>query len=349
MAKWWKPIALLFITLVLAVSLKKDFVYFLLGLELMVYLAAFCQALWLSQKVKVRVLLPETRVLRGESFQIRAELTNTSRFPIPQLMVRLAVRAFPEKEELLLKGKLMLDSEEQGCLCFQMDSDHCGCLEIRPDQLMITDFMGAFQRRCRIASEEKSMLFILPEVLRGDRELPDVQGVFPDKNGDSEKQGNNALDVSEIRSYREGDSLKLVHWKLSARWNDLMVREMLEPAEKLTWLYLNLRESPDLPEVRRDPAAWDHFLETVAATSAMLLKMEKRHMVLWIDSLGSMVVRSRVSDETGLQEMLCLLLRTDSFQPRDDSPLLKEIYLDETKGTCIEIDLQGNLVRAKTP
>lgn len=157
------------------------------------------------------------------------------------------------------------------------------------------------------------------------------------------------MDVSEIRSYREGDSLKLVHWKLSARWNDLMVREMMDPTEKLTWLYLNLQESSNLPQVRRDPAAWDLFLETVAATSAMLLKMEKRHMVLWIDSLGSMVVRSRVSDETGLQEMLCLLLRTDSFQPRDDSPLLKEIYLDETKGTCIEIDLQGNLVRTKTP
>ena len=349
MAKWWNPIALVLITFVLAVSLKNDFVYFLLGFELMVYLAAFCQALWLSQKVKVRVTLPETRVLRGESFQIRAELTNTSRFPIPQLMVRLAVRVFPEKEELLLKGKIMLDSEERGCLCFQMDSDHCGCLEIRPDQLMITDFMGAFQRRCRIDSEEKAVLFILPEALRGDREIPDAQGVFPDEDGDSEKRGSNAVDISEIRSYRKGDSLKLVHWKLSARWNDLMVKELLDPAEKLTWLYLNLKESPHLPKVRRDPAAWDHFVETVAATSAMLLKMEKQHMVLWIDSLGSTVVRSRVSDETSLQEMLCRLLWTDSFLPRDFSPLLKEIYIDETKGTCIEIDLQGNLVRSKTP
>ena len=349
MAKCWKPIALVLITFILAVSPKNDFVYFLLGFELMLYLAAFCQALWLSQKVKVRVMLPETQVFRGESFQLRAELTNTSQFPIPQLMVRLAVRAFPEKEELLLKGKIMLDSGEQGCLCFQMDSDHCGCLEIRPDQLMITDFMGAFQRRCRIDREEKAMLFILPQALREDQEIPDAQGVLPNENGDSERRGNDAMDVSEIRSYREGDSLKLVHWKLSARWNDLMVKELLYPAEKLTWLYLNLQESPDLPEVRRDPAAWDHFVETVAAASAMLLKMGKRHIVLWIDSLGSTVIRNCVSDETSLQEMLCGLLRTDSFLPRDYSPLLKEIYLDETKGTYIEIDLQGNLVRTKTP
>ena len=349
MAKWWKPAALVLITFVLAVSLKNDFLYFLLGFTLMAYLAAFCQTLWLSGKVKLRVLLPATRVLRGESFQIRGELTNGSRFPIPQLMVRLAVRAFPEKEELLLKGKLMLDGEERGWLCFQLDSSHCGCLEIRPDQLMVTDYLGAFQRRCRIDGDEKHLLFILPEALHGKSQLPDAQGDFPDEDGNSQRQGSNAIDVSQIRSYQKGDSLKLVHWKLTARLNELMVKEMMEPTEKLTWLYLNLQESPDLPAVRRNPEAWDHFVETVASLSAMLLKMEKRHMVLWIDSLGSTLVRTSVSDEQSLQEMLCGLLRTDTFLPKDDSPLLKEIYLDETKGTCIEIDLQGNFARTKTP
>ena len=299
--------------------------------------------------MKLRVLLPATRVLRGESFQIRGELTNGSRFPIPQLMVRLAVRAFPEKEELLLKGKLMLDGEERGCLCFQLDSSHCGCLEIRPDQLMVTDYLGAFQRRCRIDGDEKHLLFILPEALHGKSQLPDEQGDFPDEDGNSQRQGSNAIDVSQIRSYQKGDSLKQVHWKLTARLNELMVKEMMEPTEKLTWLYLNLQESPDLPAVRRNPEAWDHFVETVASLSAMLLKMEKRHMVLWIDSLGSTLVRTSVSDEQSLQEMLCGLLRTDTFLPKDDSPLLKEIYLDETKGTCIEIDLQGNFARTKTP
>ena len=149
--------------------------------------------------------------------------------------------------------------------------------------------------------------------------------------------------------YQKGDSLKLVHWKLTARLNDLMVKEMMEPTEKLTWLYLNLQESPDLPAVRGKPEAWDHFVETVSSISAMLLKMEKRHMVLWIDSQSSRLERNSVSDEQSLQEMLCGLLRTDTFLPKDFSPLLKENNLDETKGTCIEIDLQGNFARAKTP
>ena len=286
-------------------------------------------------------------MFRGETFQVRAELMNSSRFPIPQLMVRIAVRVFPEKEELLLKGKLMLDSREQGCLCFQMDSTHCGCLEIRLDRLIVTDFMGAFQRRCKIDSEKKAMIFIMPETSLEGRSFPESEGIFKDEEGNSDKQGNDILDVSEIRNYQEGDPLKLIHWKLSARREELMVREMVDPAERLTWLYLNLQETPNQPGIRRNPDAWDHFVETVADVSAMLLKTEKRHMVLWIDSLESRIMRSSVSDEVSRQEMLCRLLLTDTFLTGDDSLLLKELYLDETKGTCIEINLQGNLVHSK--
>ena len=94
-------------------------------------------------------------MFRGETFQVRAELMNSSRFPIPQLMVRIAVRVFPEKEELLLKGKLMLDSREQGCLCFQMDSTHCGCLEIRADRLIVTDFMERFSAAAKLTAKRK--------------------------------------------------------------------------------------------------------------------------------------------------------------------------------------------------
>ncbi|MGM9605542.1 MAG: DUF58 domain-containing protein [Faecousia sp.] len=349
MAKWWKPIALVLVTFVLAVSLKNDFLLFLLGFELLLELAAYCQVLWLARRVRVQVSLPRTRALRGESFQLRAELINESRLPIPRLMVRLAVRAYPEKEELLLNGKLMLDGRERGRLCFQMDSTHCGCLEIRPEQLTVTDFLGVFARRCRIDGGEKHLLFILPETLQENQNPPDLQGIFPAEDGEDRRHGNDTPDPSQIRSYQEGDSLKLVHWKLTARLNKLMVREMSDSAGKLTWLFLNLQEKPGMPPVRRDPDAWDHFVETVASVSAALLQTEKRHMVLWIDSLGSSLVRYSVSDEEGLQEMLCGLLRTESLPPKDFPPLLKEIYSDETKGTCIEIDLQGHFVRAEMP
>lgn len=183
----------------------------------------------------------------GETFQIQAELTNRSRFPIPQLMVRLAVRAYPEREALLLKGKLMLDSAERGSVCFQLDGSHCVCLEIRPDQLVVTDFLGLFQRRGWVDTQQIKSVFLLPQALGSQQISLDAQSLFPREDGSSETRGSEAADISEIRSYQEGDNLKLVHWKLTARLNELMVRELTDAAQKLTWLYLNLQERADQP------------------------------------------------------------------------------------------------------
>lgn len=349
MVKRWKPIALLLLTLALAVSVKNDFVFFLFGFEVMLYLASIFQVFWLSRRVKLEVRLPETVAFRGKPFQLRAELTNAGVLPIPQLLARVAVRVYPEKDELLMKGKLMLDSREQGELCFAMDSTHCGCLEVRADQLVVTDFLGLNQRKCRVDRKEIAYLFILPECLTEEVELPDAQGTLLEDSGEDELRGSTSIDVSEIRTYKEGDNIRLVHWKLSARMQQLMVREMTDPVQTRTWLYLNLQEMPGKPSVRRTPDAWDHFLDTAAMASATLLKLEKPHVVLWMDARDNRVVRYDVSDPQSLERMLCALLRADTFLPRDHTQLLKEIYADEAKGTCIEIDLQGDIKRSAGP
>lgn len=349
MVKRWKPLALGVLTFAAAVSFKNDFLFFLFGFEVMLYLAAFFQVHWLARRVRMEIQLPQNMVFRGRPFQIQAALSNSAVLPVPQLLARVAVRAYPEQEELLMKGKLMLDGSEQGRLCFAMDSSHCGCLEIRADQLVVTDLLGLFQRRCRVERQERFFLFVLPECLKDPVELPDVQGGVLSEDGDNEQRGNTAVDVSEIRAYQPGDELRLVHWKLSARLQKLMVRELSDPVRHMTWLFLNLQETPGKAAVRNDPDAWDHFVEAVAMASSTLLQMEKPHLAIWIDAAANAPVRFDVTDTKSLEQMICALLRANTYQPRDYSRLLKEIYADETQGTCIEIDLQGNFIRSEEP
>lgn len=343
MVNRWKPIALGILTFLLAVSIRNEFLFFLLGFEVMLYAASVVQVIWLSRRVKMDIRLPDKCAYRGKTFQLQAVLRNTGLLPIPQLMVRLAVRFFPEREELLLKGKLMLDSREEGALCFAMDGTHCGCVEVRADRLVVTDYLGLVQRRCPVSSQQRHHLYILPDCVNKRLKLPDVQGSVLQEMGERERRGSSYVDVSEIRTYQPGDSIKLMHWKLSARMQQLMVREMADPTQSMTWLFLNLRETPGEPRVRGNPDAWDHFVETVAMVSAELLDMEIAHVVFWIHALDHTVVRSDVSDLESLEQMLCLLLRSDTVSSRDNAHILKEIYPDDAEGTCIEIDLQGNI------
>lgn len=348
MVKWWKPVLLSVVTFCLAVSVRNEFLFFLLGFEIMVYVASACQAVWLAKRVGMQVVIPETIVFRGDTFSIQAKLRNDSRMPVPQLMVRMAVRVFPEQDEMLLKGKLMLNGREEGKLCFRMNSSHCEAVEIRPERLVVTDFLGIFSRRCIVHEKDSSMVFVLPKTEKDLVEIPEVERNFLTENGEGDMRGNTEMNVSEIRDYREGDSLKFIHWKLSARMDELMVRELMDPAEKYMWLYLDLRESSEETKVRTDADAWDHFIETTALVSGSLLKMGKKHVVMWIDHVQSKVVSHSIYDEQTFQNMICALLLTDSCQASEEYlQLLKEIYSDETKGTCIEINLQGNLVRSE--
>ena len=191
-------------TALLAVLLNSDFLLFVLGLEVLLLPAAGWTAARLAKKVRVRVVIPESRVFQGETFQIQAELENQSILPIAQASVRLAVRAYPEQEALLLTGKLFLNGGEQGSLCFRLEGSHCTSLEIQPDRLTITDPLGLFQRRCPVDSRESGMVFILPGVLRQETKLPEGQGELLSADGDSDRREIDSPDPSELRTFQNG-------------------------------------------------------------------------------------------------------------------------------------------------
>ena len=48
---------------------------------------------------------------------------------------------------------------------------------------------------------------------------------------DPHRHGQDPTEVFETREYRDGDSMKAVHWKLSARFDDLVVREPSHPTD----------------------------------------------------------------------------------------------------------------------
>lgn len=48
---------------------------------------------------------------------------------------------------------------------------------------------------------------------------------------DPHRKGQDASEVYELRDYRDGDSVRSIHWKLSARFGELMVREASHPAD----------------------------------------------------------------------------------------------------------------------
>jgi len=92
-----------------------------------------------------------------------------------------------------------------------------------PLLLEIHDVFGFFKARVRRPRSAKPHLTILPFV----NMLNNITLSENANSGDSDsgRHKGDSLSVSEIRPWHDGDHVKQIHWKLSARSSDIIVRE----------------------------------------------------------------------------------------------------------------------------
>jgi hypothetical protein len=70
------------------------------------------------------------------------------------------------------------------------------------------------------------------------------------------KPGGGYAENHEIRQYHPGDNLNQIHWKLSAKVGDLMLREAMEPERGLMLLTMDLCGTPEKLDIQFGRLLW---------------------------------------------------------------------------------------------
>ncbi len=110
----------------------------------------------------------------------------------------------------------------------------------------------------------------------------------------------------EIRTYRPGDALRSVHWKLTAKIDDILVRESVEPAYSVLAVALERVTDAEQADILYDALDW------------MLRALCVR------DRVSAVVVGWVTSDGRACTETLCDLSRLDDFYRRMLSDVIPE-------------------------
>ena len=119
-------------------------------------------------------------------------------------------------------------------------SSNCGCLKISAGGGKIYDFCGIFFLPVRLKFHSEVII----------KPIPEKPSVMPDIGsavilGYKPKPGGGFSDFYELRQYREGDSLKNVHWKLSSKYDDLIVKEPSEAICKRLIVKIEMTDEPE--------------------------------------------------------------------------------------------------------
>ena len=105
----------------------------------------------------------------------------------------------------------------------------CGNIKISIESVTCMDLFGLFQKTYYFDQEEEVLVY--PRQVQLNALLHQNPETITDGElYDPEKHGQDVNEVSGLRSYVEGDSPRSIHWKLSSKINDLVVRQFGHPS-----------------------------------------------------------------------------------------------------------------------
>ena len=206
------------------------------------------------------------QLLRGEQGQWLAQADNRRWLPAARVALRLSFRnvliGAQETRRMLCRG--LLGGEARP---FPLDTRHCGALSCRVTQARGYDLLGLFAIPLPLPACAQAAV-LPPPVPEG--EVPGLEQVLAQLSAWG-RRGRRREDY-EIRDYRPGDPVRDIHWKLSAKRDELVIRERPEGADPRLIL---------APELFGAPERLDLVLSRLWAASLALLERGWLHQVWW--------------------------------------------------------------------
>jgi uncharacterized protein (DUF58 family) len=183
----------------------------------------------------LRAITP-ARISAGHTARVTLRLENVSRLPTGLMLAEDTV-----PYALGTRPRFVLDGIERGGireLSYPLRSDLRGKFAIGPLEIRIADAFGLVELGRSFSSN--TMFLVTPKVVPLTRSV--VSGSWVGE-GDGKSRAVAAAGEDDVipRAYRDGDELRRVHWRSTARYGELMVRREEQRWRNRTTLLVDTR------------------------------------------------------------------------------------------------------------
>ena len=256
-------------------------------------------------------LVGPSRAVRGTKAEYSIRFTDPRLLPVHFAAVRLEVRnRYTENGRI---ENYTLRNVASARLRLPLPTDECGVISCRITRCELRDPLGLFA--IKRSFDEELFCAVLPEALKAQVNLDaalDVSQVL------KPKYGGGFSEEYDLRAYRPGDLSNSIHWKLSSKTDDLIVREALSAENSAIYLALE------------HPGAHDEGLAVLRWLSSELLAREEPHIIA-ADSLYP------VANESESDAALVALLSKPMGPPCEfDTRAARRVFWVRGSEVCVE-------------
>ncbi len=280
------PAVVIFALLLAAFSTGSPLFFMAALLLVLLILFGFISVWQASRTLTIQSDLSGKTVQRGDNVILNVVVHHHGLLPIAPILLELS--ATPDMPETKVRLKDAPGKHQRLTLPFH--ASHVGVCAPGVKAYTIEDLFGFFSiRRCPEASQGD--LLVLPVV------FPVEDLLFAPGDSGFETLARATEDVtnpSDVRAYQQGDALKKIHWKLSLRKGELMVRRFEEPVLPEVLVLMDCSQPPTWGHPDAEADVRDSLLETAASVVAhqlhsdhgVRLPLQGMHPVEFEKSMG---------------------------------------------------------------
>ena len=251
------PIAVFLTLLTVALCTGSQLFLLLSILIVLISLGAVIAVLWASSTLEVDGMLSGETVRRGDDVVLSLRIRHRGLIPVAPLLLELSDPIGSRDREVRLKNM----PHRLQSMKLPIHASHVGVFTVGLRSCTVEDLLGLVQRS--ISLQRTSFeLVVLPQTF----DVEPLKLAPGDPGSELMSRATEDLNApSDIRNYQPGDAMKKIHWKLSLRKRELIVRKFDEPILQDVLILMDCSPPPSWGHARAGADIRDAMLETAAS------------------------------------------------------------------------------------
>jgi len=249
------------------------------------------------------LIINKVSIQKNESLPIQLKIHNKHLFLTCMCMVKLTIQnELLQQEETRL---FFMTATHSGHTVEQViSSRYCGMIKCSISELKIYDALGLFS--IRKETESSYFVSILPSVYPLMAMSSKIQQDIKNNIISRTVKGNDPSEFMDVREYRDGDRLARIHWKLSDKYDQIMVKDFGDPISNDVLLLFDLNGNSDEKICG--------LLDAVYSISNFLIKNQITYEIQWYDSVHERAVLTEIAQNNDLVSAFEAIMAKSRYQ-----------------------------------
>lgn len=267
--------------------------------------------------------IADSEVIRGDRLNFLIKITNKIILPATNIVITMEFKYSNCEEPMLQEFVVNAREFDATRISGTMLLNYCGSLKVGVVKAYIYDPVRLF--RLKIKCDGNASIIVMPHLAE-----PDLYTLYTPPLSDMDTQyysnkthGDDSSEIFDVREYREGDNISRVHWKLSAKEENLFVKEYSLPISRSNVILLELFDVNTIEERKN----LDGVYEMAYAIGNFACMREKIFSIAYYSMEQHCLKSIEISSNEMLIEAMALVIQESTY--RKEAFALKEFLLGE--------------------